>query len=85
MKTEEEIIEGVKEIISNNANLPIKFKTLSNKLDLDKNSEKILSKVIDDLAANYTIIKVRENFISRRCRKKQLSIWHISVQEHLKR
>ncbi|MCQ2978009.1 MAG: ribonuclease R [archaeon] len=61
---EEEILEGVLDIISNEGNLPIKFKTLSNKLDLDKNSEKILSKVIDDLAANYTIIKVRENKFS---------------------
>ena len=64
MKTEEEIIEGVKEIISNNANLPIKFKTLSGKLDLDKNEEKILSQVIDDLADSGELLKVRENKFS---------------------
>ena len=60
MKTKEDILEMILEVINDKGNLPIKFKTLSTKLDLDKNEEKILSQVIEELIDNATIIKIRE-------------------------
>lgn len=60
MKTKDELLEIVLDTISNKGNLPIKFKTLSNNNNLDKNEEKILSEVIEELLNNSTLIKIRE-------------------------
>lgn len=64
MKTKDEIKDSLIDIISSNANLPIKFKTLSNRMDLDKNEEKILNELIEELLEDATLIKIREGKFS---------------------
>jgi len=60
MKTYDEIKNEVISIIASSSNLPIKFKTIMNKLELDKKETEELSKVVDELIQSGQLVKIRE-------------------------